>query len=66
MLRAAEGQYSELMKKREGAAGSSILTQPGAPECSRSRLSLPLLKDDDNFSSSHRGHSLLQIIQFAN
>ena len=65
-VRASEGQYSELMKKREGAAGSSILTQPGAPECSRSRLSLPLLKDDDNFSSSHRGHSLLQIIQFAN
>ena len=63
MLRAAEGQYSELMKKREGAAGSSILTQPGAPECSRSRLSLPLLKDDENFSSSHRGHPLIQTIQ---
>ena len=46
-----------------GAAGSSTPTQAGAPECSHSRLLLPLLKDEDNFSSSHRGHSLLQIIQ---
>ena len=46
-----------------GAVGSSILTQSRASECSCSRLSLPLLKDEDNFSSSHRGHSLLQIIQ---
>ena len=64
MLRAAEGQYSELMKRRDWEQQKALLSDNlGLPSVTDIKLSLPLLKDEDNFSSSHRGHSLLQIIQ---
>ena len=64
MLRAAEGQYSQLMKRRDWEQQKALLSDNlGLLSVTDIKLSLPLLKDEDNFSSSHRGHSLLQIIQ---
>ena len=51
MLRAAEGQYSELTEEGLGAAGSSTLTLTEVLSVADTRLSLPLLKDEDNFST---------------
>ena len=67
MLRAAEGQYSELMKRRDWEQQEALLSHNlGLLSVAGTRLSFRLLKHQDNFSSSHRGHSLIQIIQSSN
>ena len=52
MLRAAEGQYSELMKRRDWEQQEALLSHNlGLLSVADTRLSLPLLKDEDNFST---------------
>ena len=64
MLRAAEGRYSELMKRRDREQQEALLSHNlGLLSVADPRLSFHLLKHQDNFSSSHRGHPLIQIIQ---
>ena len=64
MLRAAEGQFSELMKRRDWEQQDVLLSNNlGLLSVADTRYSFCFLKHQDNFSSSHRGHPLLQIIQ---
>ena len=64
VLRAAEGWYSELMKRRDWEQQEALLSHNlGLLSVAGTRLSFRLLKHQDNFSSSHRGHPLIQIIQ---
>ena len=64
VLRAAEGQYSELMKRRDWEQQEALLSHYlGLLRAADTRLPFRLLKHQDNFSSSHRGHPLIQIMQ---
>ena len=64
MLRAAEGQYSQLMKRRDWEQQEVLLSHNlGLLSVAHTGGSFRLLKHPDNFSSSHRGHPLIQIIQ---
>lgn len=64
VLRAAEGQDSELMKRRDWEQQEALLSHYlGLPSAADTRLPFCLLKHQDNFSSSHRGHPLIQIMQ---
>ena len=67
VLRAAEGRYSELMKKRDWEQQEALLSHSlGLLSVAHTGRSFRLLKHQDNFSSSHRGHPLIQIIQSSN
>ena len=62
MLRAAEGQDSELMKRRDWEQQDALLSDNlGLLSVTEARLSFPLLKNQDNFSSGHRGYHVHQI-----
>ena len=62
VLRAAEGQYSQLMKRRDWEQQKALLSDNlGLPSVTDIELSLPLLKNQDNFSSGHRGYHVHQI-----
>ena len=64
VLRAAEGQDSELMKRRDWEQQEALLSHNlGLLRAADTRLSFRLLKHRDNFSGSHRGHPLIQIMQ---
>ena len=67
VLRAAEGRYSELMKKRDWEQQEALLSHSLVLlSVAHTGRSFRLLKHQDNFSSSHRGHPLIQIIQSSN
>ena len=64
VLRAAEGQYSELMKRRDWEQQEALLSHNlGLLSIANTGGSFRFLKHQDDLSSSHRGHPLLQIIQ---
>ena len=63
-VRASEGQYSELMQRRDWEQQEALLSHYlGLLRAADTRLSFRLLKHQDNFSSSHRGHPLIEIMQ---
>ena len=67
VLRAAEGRYSELMKRRDWEQQEALLSHSlGLLSVAHTGRSFRLLKHHANFSSSHRGHPLIQIIQSSN
>ena len=61
-VRASEGQYSELMQRRDWEQQEALLSDNlGLLSITEVRLSFPLLKNQDNFSSGHRGYHVHQI-----
>ena len=61
-VRASEGQYSKLMKRRDWEQQKALLSDTlGLLSVTDIKLSLPLLKNQDNFSSGHRGYHVHQI-----
>ena len=58
VLRAAEGWYSELMKKRDWEQQEALLSHNlGLLSVAHTGCSFCLLKHPDDFNSSHRGQS---------
>ena len=49
VLRAAEGWYSELMKRRDWEQQEATLTQSGAPECSQHQMFISSSKTSRQF-----------------
>ena len=67
VLRAAEGRYSELMKRRDWEQQEALLSHNlGLLSVAHTGGSFRLLKHPDNFSSSHRGQSFIYNTKFAN
>ena len=66
VLRAAEGWYSELMKRRDWEQQEALLSHNlGLLSVADTGRSFHLLKHPD-FSSSHRGQSFIYNTKFAN
>ena len=58
MHRAAEGQYSELMKSRDWEQQEALVSHNlGLLSVANTECSFCLLKHPDDFNSSHRGQS---------